>query len=251
MSKTKVKFLGHTTVQVQSQNVNFIFDPNFINKLCSLKRKDKPVILTEELHNINAILISNAHRNRLNLDSLKYFKQVSQIVLPMGVGKVFKNFFQFHFNELKAGAQTTIGDCEIHAIRSLHRGSRGLGFKYKNSLNYIIKMPHHKLFYCSDTKYEGAYFHKIGKEHKIDLAILPIDHVGPDLISRKRYMTASQALHAFRDLGAAKMIPNCYGAFNFSGRTAKKVLKGLNQEIEKHDLKDKVAVLQPGEEIEL
>lgn len=246
MSKTKVKFLGHTTVLVQTGYVNFIFDPNFSHKLRWLKRKTKPFIPFEDLHNVHAILISNARRHRFDLDSMRYFKQASQIILPLGLARRFDKSFAFHLIELKPGAQTNVSDCRVTAIKALAPAATRRG-----GLNYLVKTPMYTIFYATDTAYQGAYFHKIGRDFKITLAILPIDHVGFDFCASKRYMNPAQALHAFQDLGADKMLPVCYGAFHLSRRSPDKFLKEFENEVASQGLTNKVVVLRPGDEIKL
>ena len=251
MNKVDIKFMGHCTILIKTDTVNFILDPNFASKLFYLRRLDKPVLDTESFHDVNAILISNAHHHRLHPSSFKHFKQTAQMILPLGLGKFVNTYFNFRLTELKAGAQTTLADWKIIAIKSLHKGFRKCLFSRKKSLNYILKSQDKTIFYCSDTKYDGAYFFDIGKEYNIDLAILPIDHVGPDFLARKRYKSISNALQACQDLGAKKMLPYCFGSFNFSGRKAKSVLKKLKKETELTGIDERVHVLNPGEILSL
>ena len=250
MSRTSITFNGHTTILFRAGELRFIFDPNFENKTLMLNRMDKPVFDADEMHQVNSILISNAHHNRLAPSSFKYFKQTAQVMMPLGLGRILSRFYHFHINELKAGAETTIGDCRIIAVKALHRGFRTPDFGYKNALNYLIKAPGFTLFYVSDSRHEGDYFYKIGKEHNIDVVCMPLDHVGPDLIAGKRFLSTREALQAFRDLGASRMIPYGYGSFNFNGRSRDKVEKKLFEEMAKAGLSDEICILKPGETLD-
>lgn len=249
MTQTTITYLGHTGLLITSDQVRFVIDPNFSSKVVSLKRQQPSAHLQyiDQLHQVNAILYTNAHHHRLDTKSLGFFKQTAQLVLPLGLGSVIPKVYRFHQTELKDGAELHFGDCYIRAIKARHRGFRKSGLTHKACLNYLIKTPTGNIFYCSDSAYEGAYFYDIGQEFKIDVAILPIDHVGPDFSAGKRYMTAKQALQAFGDLQASQMVPNCYGAFSFSGHKIDKILAELNQQIAEQDLQSKVKVLQPGE----
>jgi len=235
-----LKFLGHTTIYLNLDNVHLIIDPHFGRKLHFLKRKDQPIFNFEELHNVDAILISHLNKHRFDLSSFCYFKQSTQIILPLGRGKLLNKHFQFHVSELKGGAQTTIGNCEIHAIKTLNN----------KGINYIIKSNTLTIFYATDSKYDGAYFYDIGKKYNIDLAILPIAPVCPTLFS-KGNMNSKQALQAFQDLKAKKMVPNCFGSFSYSGHSTEKIIEAFQKEINQLDLLDQVQILRAGEEIDI
>jgi len=251
MSKVAITFLGHTTVLIKSEEISIITDPNFSDKTLSLKRKDQPIINPDALNSVNVITISNAHHNRLNTDSFKYFKQDVQMVLPIGLGKLVNTYFNFRLSELKEDAEKVIGSSKIIAKKSLHRGFRTSGLTFSNSLHYIFKLGDKTIFYCSDTKYDGTYFFELGKAYDIDLAILPIDHVGPDLTANGRYLNVSRAVQAFQDLNAKKMLPVSYGSFSFSGHSKESVEKKLLKEIEKHSLQDKIQIVEPGGDLTL
>ncbi|MBF0103779.1 MAG: MBL fold metallo-hydrolase [Deltaproteobacteria bacterium] len=251
MNECSITFLGHTTVWLKTSDISLVIDPNFDKKMFYLRRLDDPSINTEDLHKVNCVLLSNAHHHRMNLDALRYFKQTAQIILPMGLGRIISRFHRFPINELKNGAEMGIGSCQIIGLKPLHRGFRNCPLIPQNSLHYIIKLPTATVFYCSDTKYDGACFFDIGKNYNIDVAILPIDHLNPDFIAGKRYMTPAEAVQAFKDLGAKKMIPNAFGSFNYHGRTFEKISETLSQEMTKQGVTSEVCLLRPGEKIDL
>ncbi|MBU0506861.1 MAG: MBL fold metallo-hydrolase [bacterium] len=247
MSEITIRYLGHSSLMIHADNINFLFDPNFDVKLMKMKRLDEPKIDQELLHEVQVILISNPHHHRLNLPSFKFLKQAAQLILPLGLSKIVNTYFHFRVTELKAGAQTEVGEIKIIGIKSLHKAFRNCSLIRKNALNYIIKTPTKTIFYCSDSPYDGSYFFDLGKEYNIDVAILPIDHVGLDIFAKNRYMTREQALQAMQDLGAKKMIPYCFGSFNFAGRKRENVLNLFKKDIEKASLEEKVIILEPGQ----
>ena len=251
MTKATITFLGHTTVLINMDGILFIIDPNFSKKISLLKRLDDNLINidTDKLHQIQVILLTNAHRNRFDTGSFRFFKQTAQVILPLGSSKFLGKYYRFHKNELKAGAETKIGNCQIIALKSLHRGFRTCSALKTNSLNYMLKTPDQTIFYCSDTRYDGAYFYDIGREYNIDLAILPVDHVGIDALAKNRFMNTSQALQAFRDLNAKKMLPVAFGSFNFAQRKAAKVIENIKAEMLKQNLGDEVCILDRGESL--
>ncbi|HLD43975.1 MAG TPA: hypothetical protein VJC18_00965, partial [bacterium] len=139
----------------------------------------------------------------------------------------------------------------VTGVKSLHRAYRSNVFVQKPALHYLLHLGDKTIFYCSDTSYDGSFFFDVGKDQKIDLAILPVDHISPDLVAKKRFMNTRNALQAIQDMGAPKMIPYAFGAFNFASRKADKIVAQLKKDAEQLNLLDRIHVLAPGEEMVL
>jgi L-ascorbate metabolism protein UlaG (beta-lactamase superfamily) len=248
--ENSIQYIGHTTVLVSAKGLQLVFDPNFNKKIPMIKRQQEAVFNPLDLHKTQAIFYTNAHYHRLDLKSLKYFSLTSQIIIPIGISKIIKPSFPFHITELKEDAEMTMGESQVYAYKALYKAKRALNH-YSNCLNYVVKTPSLTFCYISDTRYEGLYFYDMGKKHAIDVAFLPIDHVGPDSTARSRYLDIPKALQAFLDLGAKKLVPVCYGAFNFSHRNHEKFKEKLLKEAEKLNIADKMCLLAPGESLKV
>lgn len=246
MTQVQIQFLGHAGILIQSEQLKLVVDANFSSRIPFIRRVGAVApVPFESLQKVQAIFYTNAHHHRLDVPSLRCFKQTTQIFTPLEVASVIPSMFQFHRTEFKDGAEIEVGDIKVKAIKGLHRAFRKSGLRYPLSLNYLFKVAGKTVFYCSDTRYDGAYFYDLGQEHKIDLAILPIDHVGPDQLATNRYMDLHQALQAFQDLKAAQMLPVCYGAFNFSARSSEAFLENFRTEVNRLQLAERVLILEP------
>lgn len=239
--------MGHSSFLITTRDVKFVFDPCFSNNICFVNRDQPAVYDPIELHDVQVIVLSNANKNRFDIRSLKFFKQNTQMIVPSGMGESLKIEFDSRITEMADSAETSVGHNKIIAYQSLYTGFKNLFSSRINSLNYILKNTDMTLFYCSESKYEGVYFYDLGKKHNIDVAIIPIDHVCPDFLAGKRFMSMSKAIQTCLDLNAKVMIPCSYGAFNFSKRVYEEELEKLNTEIEKFGVRDRIKVLQPGE----
>jgi L-ascorbate metabolism protein UlaG (beta-lactamase superfamily) len=187
----------------------------------------------------------------MDIGSYKYLPLATQILMPKGTRSVLDRFIEFAYEDVVDGDEKTIGDLRVTAMMSPHRAQRWSGMRFILALNYIIQTPDNKvIFYGTDSPY-GPHFATFADRYKIDVAILPLDHVAPDFIAGKRYLDIPGALQAFSDLRATKMIPNAYGSFSFSGRRVESILEELRAEMFKRNLKDQVKVLQPGEAMNL
>jgi L-ascorbate metabolism protein UlaG (beta-lactamase superfamily) len=252
MTETKVKFLGHTAILIEHSGTRIVIDPNFGGSSLFIKRQTPPSFDPFELHNVEAVLFSNPRTDRMNQASLKYFKQrKARLVLAKGLAGHMNRFFNFPMTEVASGQEFTIGEFAITALASFHTSFRFLK-KYSVALNFLIKTPDKTIFYGSDAKYDKNFYAGIGENNKIDLAILPIDFLGTAWLNRGNYLSISEALSAFQDLKAAKLLPNAYGAFAWQGQKSSACLKVLQREMDNdRSLKEKVVILEPGASLTL
>lgn len=245
-----VKFLGHTGILIRGGATQLVIDPNFSHRVLFLKRCEPAVFDPAEIKKTDAILVSSAHLSRMDIHSYKYFPQKTRMILPAGTQGIVSRFLAFPMTQLKSDDQTTVEDLRITALASPHRAARLTSLRYGRSLNYLIETGKQLIFYGTDSPY-GKHFAEIGHRFKINLAILPIGHVAPDFWAGKRYMTPTQALQAFVDLGAETLIPNAYGAFAWDSSTPEHTRDSLNEEIFKQSLRGRVKPLKAGETLEL
>ena len=89
-------------------------------------------------------------------------------------------------------------------FKDTHRGFGG----------YVIHGGGHALYHSGDTAYFDG-FTKIGSRLKPEVALLPIGAYRPDSY-RGVHTCPEEALQAFLDLGARRMIPMHYGTFRLS-----------------------------------
>lgn len=246
-SLTKITFLGHTTILVEYGDTRVIIDPNFSRGLPLMRRHDSPVFTPREMHRVHTVLFSNPRLNRLNIGSLKYFKQnTTRVLLPKGLAKFVKRFYQFPVTEIEPNQEIDVGNIRITPIPSRHFSMRFF-LPHQTSLNFLLRTPDKTIFYCSDLKYDKDFFTQIGTGRTIDLAVLPIDYVGNDFVNKGNFLNVTDALKAFGDLGAKTMLPNAYGSFVWKGRNPHLARQALENAVDTdRSLKERVKILDPG-----
>lgn len=242
MSNLSLTYLGHTSILIATEHTRVLFDPNLSRRLFCRNRLDEPHWNEALLRSLSGIVISNTHQDRLNLKSFKYFPQSTPVILPQGCGKILNRFFHFPIKEIEAGEIISIGDLTITAEKALHNA---------HALHYVITHQNQKILYVSDTRYEGSYFHELGKRHDFQTAIMPIDHTLPSFWVGKRYLKPAQAAQALLDLDAKWLIPYAYGSFVWGKRDPKAALKALQEQAENLEIADRVKIVDVGETFNL
>lgn len=251
MTKTIIKFLGHTTVLIKTEKTQILIDPNFSSRIPFLKRLESNTIDHEELFKTQAVFFSNAHYNRLDHFSLKYFPQkTTKVYLPKGTQNIVSKFYHFDVLELNDNETLTIEDIKITSFYSQHSVFRFSGL-YPGSVHYVIDLPDGKsIFYGSDMTFQENFFSNIGKSRAFDLVVLPLSHVGPTF-TKRNFLEQKDVIEAFKLLGAKKLLPNAYGSFSWNHNNSETILSGFKEKLSEQKLSDIILPLKTGEEFSL
>ncbi|MCU1314053.1 MAG: metallo-beta-lactamase family protein, partial [Acidobacteriaceae bacterium] len=117
-------------------------------------------------------------------------------------------------------------------------GHRGYG-------GFVVEGGAQRLYYSGDTAYFRG-FAEIGARLRPEVALLPIGAYSPDSF-RNVHTSPEDALRAFQDLGAGRMVPMHYGTFWLSQEPMDEPLPRLLQSAEHLGLADRILPLEEGE----
>src|SRR5690606_15012532 len=79
---------------------------------------------------------------------------------------------------------------------------------------YVVEYRDLKVYFAGDGAYDQRNFVETGQRFPgIDLALLPMGPIEPREVMRERHMDPREALQAFIDLEAARMVPIHYDTF--------------------------------------
>ena len=89
--ENSVIFIGHSTTLIHINSLNILTDPNFNDWVSIMPRSRMPGMKIENLPPIDAILISHAHYDHLDLWTLKKFAKDIPILISKGNGEYVKD----------------------------------------------------------------------------------------------------------------------------------------------------------------
>lgn len=244
MSKLKITFIGHASFLIETEGENILTDPNFSRKVLGIHRVQEPGIKPENLPPLSAIAVSHGHYDHLDIFSYKYFSTHTPIIAPEGLGAFFQKFLPNPVREIPPQGEFNLGKVQIFTLPVKHQGFRLSGLSYRGTTGYLFKTQNLSVFYPGDTAY-SEHFSEIAKQHKIDIALLPIGAYEPRWFMKKRHMNPEEALQAFADLKARIMIPYHWGAFRLSAEKIEAPLELLQKRLAEKP-NERVKILQPG-----
>jgi L-ascorbate metabolism protein UlaG (beta-lactamase superfamily) len=221
-------WLGHSTVLLNYYGTWILTDPVFANTIgldfgalgrIGLKRHAPLPIQVEELPPIDIVLISHAHLDHLDMQSLQALrnKRKTRVITSINTGSLIKNLHFRKVVELAWNYTFSVDNLQIKAFSTKHYGARtplDLDFNddKKNGMGYnsylVTAEGKAGFFFMGDTGFTRRFKSKISD--KIDLVLMPVGGYNP---WEKDHVNPVQATRMAVDLGAKKIMPIHWGTF--------------------------------------
>ena len=139
-------------------------------------RRLVPVPADGRLESPDAVLISHAHHDHMDLPSLARIARNCPVFAPPDCGRMLRRR-GLRVTEIEPGARVRIGGLELVAAEARHDGRRHPLWRGGVTLCYVIEGPQ-RLFFAGDTDlFDGMRVLGGG----LDLALLPVWGWGPRL----------------------------------------------------------------------
>jgi L-ascorbate metabolism protein UlaG (beta-lactamase superfamily) len=165
-------WVGHSTVLLEVDGVRLLTDPLLRTRVAHLRRV-RPVDRAS-LGRVDAILISHAHYDHLDVSSLKKLDRSIPVVAPRGVASVLRRSGRDRVSEAEVGQELPFGGVAVRATPAEHAGGGGL--RKSEALGYLIRGSA-SVYFAGDTD----LFDGMAALGPIDLALLPVWGWGPSL----------------------------------------------------------------------
>ena len=134
----------------------------------------RPTAVVPPLGELDAVLVSHAHWDHLDLGSLKRLGRDVRIVIPRGAGKLVRRRGFADVVELDLGDRVEIGSVSVTATRADHDAGRGPFGARAPAFGYLIEGTR-RVYFAGDTD----LFPELAELAPVDLALLPVAGWGP------------------------------------------------------------------------
>lgn len=198
-----VTFWGHACVYLDLDGYGVVTDPVFGARYSPLHGRKIPTPPPEAYDQTRLILISHAHQDHLQPETLARFGKECVILCPapsekhvIGLGP--------RVQVMRPGDSYPIPGGSVTAVVADHPGGRWARKPHTDggALGYVIRTSKATIYYSGDTQY-FAGMERIGAEFQPDLAILNVNvHLRP-----------AEALRAEAALGYPRVIAVHMGAY--------------------------------------
>jgi L-ascorbate metabolism protein UlaG (beta-lactamase superfamily) len=253
--ETAVSFIGHSSFLIQTAGRNLLIDPVFATRLILLRRQRHAGIRVADLPRIDAVLLTHAHMDHLNLPSLRsVLRQMRRrgwpapvVIVPHGVEDLVEGLGFAEVHSLQTWQSTgSVAPLSITLTPARHWGARMFTDTHRGFGGYVIASAEGPTLYHSGDSAYFSGFTEIGRRLHPQIALLPIGAYYPDTY-RSVHTSPEEALRAFFDLGAASMIPMHYNTFRLGREPMEEPLARLLDAAAKAGVDDRVFALSEGQ----
>ena len=170
----RIEYVGHATVHVDLDGVRLLTDPLLRNRVAHLRRAAR--VSARSLRGIDAVLISHAHYDHLDLPSLEKLGKKLPIVVPRGLGGLLRKRRFESVLEISVGERLAIGALEIEAVPADHDRKRAPLGVTADPVGYVVSGSR-SVYFAGDTD----LFDGMEKLGPVDVGLIPIWGWGPGL----------------------------------------------------------------------
>jgi L-ascorbate metabolism protein UlaG (beta-lactamase superfamily) len=247
-SLTRVTWLGHSTVAVETWGVRFITDPVLRHRVAHLRRD--VALADDALRDVDAALVSHVHWDHLDLPSLRRLDRATPIVVPGGAGGLLRRRGFRQVSELAPGERARIGAVEVLATHAEHAARRRPWGARPMALGYVVE-GQARIYFAGDTD----LFPGMADLGPLDVALVPIAGWGPR--TGPGHLDAERAAAAVRLLRPRLSIPIHWGTYSRiatrrrEAARARGPVEAFVARAKELAPETRIGVLSPGESIEL
>jgi L-ascorbate metabolism protein UlaG (beta-lactamase superfamily) len=282
-ARLAVLWIGHATVLVQMDDKLILTDPVFTNSVGQFsQRLVEPGIDVADVPTVDAVVISHMHFDHLSYGSLEMLEpKIRQLLVPRG-GLVYVPNFAFPTDELGTWKTWEKGGLRITSVPVKH-----VGFRYGADMSwmdhtfsgYVLEYHGMTVYFPGDTAYTAESFTRtaarfpsidlalmpISPIHprdfmkhthvdparfpSIDLALMPISPIHPRDFMKHTHVDPIEAVQAFVDLKAKRMVPIHFDTFVNSTDDPGEAIRVLEGVMRERNLTDaQINILAIGEQ---
>jgi L-ascorbate metabolism protein UlaG (beta-lactamase superfamily) len=239
----RLTWLGHSTTLLELDGVRIVTDPVLRDRFAHLVRRAPEPELGDGP--IDAILISHAHRDHLDLPSLRALPHTARVAVPRGVARLVARAGFEDVLELREGDELGVGEVRVRAVAAVHDGGRGLRRDASDTIGFLV-CGTSTVYFAGDTD----VFPGMEELAPVDLALLPVSGWGPRVPGG--HLDPARAARALQLIRPRYCVPVHWGTFRpfyrrepypadlAAGDELKRRAEVLAPEVE-------VRVLRPGE----
>jgi L-ascorbate metabolism protein UlaG (beta-lactamase superfamily) len=246
-----IVWFGHATFFIQLNGVKILIDP-VLNAIPATKRYSELPVTIEKLTGIDYILVSHAHYDHCDKDSIKTLaKQNPNATFLTGL-KLNELLEKWIKKPVQAAGwyqqYKTDARVEVSFVPSRHWANRSIGDANETLWGgFVLKAGDKTIYFGGDSGY-GSHFGDIGKLFpNINVAMIGAGAYSPRWFMSPNHQDPQDAVKAFHDTKAKVMIPFHYGTFDQADEPMSEPEKILKQLQTEGKIKDELKILKAGE----
>lgn len=201
-----ITYVGHATCLIEMNGVRLLTDPVLRNRVGHIWRQSSRVD-PAWLHDIDAVLVSHAHLDHLDLPSLRRLGRKIRLIVPQGSGDLLARHGFRNIEEMRPGDRARVDTVDIEATLATHDGTRFPFGPVAEAIGFVLH-GERVVYFAGDT---DIFPEMDGMHDALDVALLPVWGWGPTL--GNGHMTPRRAAESLTMLRPHTAIPIHWGTF--------------------------------------
>ena len=206
MRRGRITYVGHATTLIELDGAALLTDPLLRARFGHVRRIVPPAA---ELPPLDAILISHAHRDHLDLPSLRLLPIGVRIYAPPAAAAVVRRAGR-PVQALLPGDRVRVGGVEVLAVPAIHDGRRAPVGPDRKAIGFVVSGSA-SVYFAGDTDLFAGMRELAGA----DVALLPVWGWGPT--TGPGHLDPERAARAAALLAPGTAIPIHWGTYASPG----------------------------------
>jgi N-acyl-phosphatidylethanolamine-hydrolysing phospholipase D len=219
-----VTWIGHSTLLVQTNGINFLTDPQWSERASPAswggpRRLSPPGLALEDLPRIDVVLISHDHYDHLDLNTVKRLAAAHDplFLVPLGLKAWFADNGITRVEEFDWWQEREFRGVRFVCVPAQHFSQRTLADANKRLwASWAALSKERRLYFSGDTGYFTGFKEAGERLGPFDLAALAIGAYLPPEIMKSIHLTPEEAVQAFTDLNARVLLGIHWGTFDLA-----------------------------------
>ena len=213
-----IAYVGHASVLIDFAGTRILTDPTFFARIgpaigpltIGPKRVVAAALTPKELPLLDAVLVTHAHLDSLDLPSLRRVTSAPLLVLPTRTKDIVAGLDFGRVEELGWGERIAVGGgVTIEAVPVNHWGKRWPWERWRGYNGYLVSRGDVRVLFASDTAYTAS-LGAFALERGVTVAILGTGAYDPWIVN---HADPEQAWRMFEESGAEWLVPVHWDTF--------------------------------------
>jgi L-ascorbate metabolism protein UlaG (beta-lactamase superfamily) len=212
-----IAYVGHASVLIDFGGIRILTDPAFFERIgvaigpvtIGPKRVVASALRPEDLPPLDAVVVSHAHLDSLDLPSLARLADTPLLVLPARTKDIVEGLGFSRVVELAWGKRVDAGGVVIEAVEVNHWGKRWPWDRWRGYNGYVFSRGALRVLFASDTAYTPA-LGAAARARAVSVAIMGNGAYDPWIAN---HADPEQVWRMFEESGARYLIPVHWDTF--------------------------------------
>jgi L-ascorbate metabolism protein UlaG (beta-lactamase superfamily) len=170
----RLTYVGHATTLIELDGTRLLTDPVLRDRVLHIHRL---VPVPEFERRLDAILVSHAHYDHLDLPSLRDLPAEVPVIAPPDVADLLRRRTGHEAIAIAPGDRVRVGNIDVVATEAVHDGSRMRYSPDLGAVGFLVEGSA-RVYFAGDTDvFDGMQ----DLADDIDVALLPVWGWGPDV----------------------------------------------------------------------